>query len=179
MLEEIRRHSYSKRDEALLDRLKKKYIEKWKEFEGSRAKGPATGKVLEEFVKKVLEEIFINKGVKLEPLCKAKLEIVDGVFYEVDLLYTWKGKKTLIEVKIYADIQHILSMLGLLNLLKEHHKLALVVFYDFKSEKVNSKQRAPRLLNIIKEKYPESFDYFALARSPSNEIDQLAEFILR
>jgi hypothetical protein len=151
-------------DKRLINQFREKYLSAWNSNINSRARGAATGRALEDWIRELLR----NVGAKCE---KGRLEFQFGKF-NVDIIIPNKlNPSALLEVKVTTDRQHALMFSGLINqTLNKTIKFGLVTLYRPSDDIIN-------ILEQWKKDNAGRFDYFILEERWNKSYNRLQGFL--
>lgn len=167
-------HSQNAANLHLIDDLETTYINAWNQYASSRGKGPATGKAFEKWIVDKLR----SSGKTVE---KGRIKFRFGEFQVDAAIPSLANPQTILEIKIYTDIQHSLMLRGLIDELPTPNtKIGLVTLYKPGTfYRVRTPMRTPDVINILnnlKAKFPNRFGYFHIQDEWTNAITQLINF---
>lgn len=166
------RQTYSRNptDLQLINDFEKVYVATWNKHASSRGKGPATGKAFEKWIVDKLQKA--GKGVQ-----KGKIKFHFGEFQVDAAIPSLVNPETMLEIKIYTDIQHSLMSGGLIGqLMNPNTKIGLVTFYRPGTYYGAKTSAITNILNNLKANFPNKFDYFHIQNGWSNAIARLISF---
>ena len=162
-------------EDKLIDELEIKYKLAFKE-QYSKSKGHGgrpTGLAFEQWILNKLNET--GSGITAK---KGNVDFKFGQFAVDAALPDPKNPKTILEIKVYADSQHLLMLHALFaRPLKPDIKLkiGLITFYNI--EKKTKKETHPySILQDLKESHRNEFEYFHLEDGWSKEMTRLHDW---
>jgi hypothetical protein len=146
------------------------YVATWNKYASSRGKGPATGKAFEKWIVDKLK--IAGKNVQ-----KGKMTFHFGEFQVDAAIPSLANPTTILEIKIYTDIQHSLMLAGLIRqLVNPQTKIGLVTFYRPGTYYGVKTSAITNILNNLKANFPKKFDYFHVQNGWSKAIARLVNF---
>ncbi len=157
--------SQSSTDLLLMNELREIYVEAWNKYASSRARGGATGKAFQNWIVSKLR----TYGLHVK---ENQRVVFDFGEFKVDaVIPSPTDPVVILEIKISIDTQHLLSLEGLMyHMLNPKTRLGLVTLYEIRSSVHRN------LINIIKRRFSEKFEYFHLENGWVNELERLVSF---
>jgi len=159
--QELETHTKTE-EKHLINNLKDEYVETWNEVKNSGAKGKATGTTFEKWIKTQLNDFQYKSG---------KVDFSFGKFNVDVAMPSLEEVKTILEIKLFIDLQHTLTAKGLLDYSPEERKVGYVVFYEPKRKEIIY------LLKQFKKDYGNRFDYFVIAGGWIDTLKRLKKFL--
>ena len=157
-------------DLQLLNDLENTYVTAWNRYASSRGKGPATGKAFENWIVGKLKA----HGKSVE---KGKVKFGFGDFQVDAVIPSLASPQTILEIKVYTDIQHSLMLEGLINNLANLNiKIGLVTLYDLGTFYAVKSRSIRNILSNLRTKFQNRFDCFHIENGWSSEITRLINF---
>jgi hypothetical protein len=139
-------------------------------YSSSRGKGPATGKAFENWIRDKLK-------AQGKSVVKGKVKFNFGEFQCDAVIPSLLNPQTILEIKIYTDVQHSLMLEGLINNLPNPSiKVGLVTLYDFGTFYAKKSHLIQDILNNLKTKFQNRFDCFHIENGWSSEMTRLFQF---
>ena len=158
-------------DEKVLDlisSLKEEYMDTWNKYPESGGRGKATGTAFERWVKNTIEnQLRIKSGNNKVELGTESFKFTFNA--DIVILDSEEKPKVILEVKMSAGPQALLFCYGLLAL-SNKIKLGLITLYEIN-------ENCQKILEKIKEKFPQRFGYFCIETGWSKTIEKIKSFI--
>jgi hypothetical protein len=108
---------------------------------------------------------------------KGKVKFNFGEFQCDAVIPSLSNPKTILEIKIYTDVQHSLMLEGLINNLPNPSiKVGLVTLYDFGTFYAKKSHLIQDILKNLKTKFQNRFDCFHIENGWSSEMARLFQF---
>ncbi len=162
---ELYRGQYSRKDAEFMDKLVQEFMASWREAVASknlRAPRKVTGMVLEKWIYMQLRDVV---GDALRRNEKVPMDFGE---WRADIVYDGDKCKSVIEVKMYIDLQHCLMTKALLDY--SNYKWVFITFHK-------PYKGAERVLDLISKAYRGRFLYVYLVKQPYRALEYVLGFI--